>query len=292
MGQLRGYAVALAVKPVLSHYQAAALLDARAQGSAVTQCSLDLGRSESPCELNDWGATSGEGFSLAWDELQKIAETDNVCFVIEDGAATPARSFSEASGRTFHLWPTEGPPALMISGFVMHRVRDVNPIEGAELMVRALGRTHGRLLDTTTGLGYAAICAARTAREVVTIEVEPNVVDLAGLNPWSSELFDNPRIERLSGDCAALVESFAPGSFAAVLHDPPAINLAGDLYSATFYESVRRVLTRGGRFFHYVGDPASASGGRTTRGVMKRLRDAGFSRVAVREEAFGVLATV
>jgi hypothetical protein len=159
-------------------------------------------------------------------------------------------------------------------------------------MVRALGKVRGRLLDTTTGLGYAAIAAARIASEVVTIEIEPVVRELAALNPWSRELFETKNILRREGDSAELVPTFEPGSFSAVLHDPPAINIAGQLYSSAFYGAVRRLLTQDGKFFHYIGDANSASGGRTTRGVVKRLKDAGFSRVSIVPEAFGVLAVV
>jgi predicted methyltransferase len=80
------------------------------------------------------------------------------------------------------------------------------------------------------------------------------------------------------------------GSFTAVLHDPPAVNLAGELYAESFYAEALRVLGRGGRFFHYIGDPNSASGARTTKGVVKRLQSAGFARVVPKPEAFGVLA--
>src|SRR5262249_380696 len=158
-----------------------------------------------------------------------------VCFLIDGAEATPIRSYSEESGRTFQLWPTEGPPALLISGFVMHRVRDVGPFEGAERMVRALGTVRGRLLDTTTRLGYAAIAAARSAQHVVTIEVEPAVRELARLNPWSRELFEKSNIELRLGDSAQVIQTLEPASFSAVFHDPPAINLAGELYSAEFY---------------------------------------------------------
>jgi predicted methyltransferase len=173
----------------------------------------------------------------------------------------------------------------------MHRIRDVAPHEGATRMVRALGKLHGRVLDTTTGLGYAAIAAARTATEVVTIEVEPVVRDLARQNPWSRELFENPKLALRDGDSAQLVPTLEPGSFSAVVHDPPAINLAGELYSTAFYSALLRVLTRNGKLFHYIGDANSASGGRTTRGVVKRLHEAGFSRVTILKDAFGVLAS-
>jgi predicted methyltransferase len=42
--------------------------------------------------------------------------------------------------------------------------------------------------------------------------------------------------------------------------------------------------------FHYIGNPESQSGGRTTKGVVKRLMDAGFARVEPRAKAFGVAA--
>ena len=75
------------------------------------------------------------------------------------------------------------------------------------------------------------------------------------------------------------------------MHDPPAINLAGQLYSAAFYGALRRALTRNGKLFHYIGDADSPSGSRTTRGVVKRLAEAGFLRVTVLKDAFGVLAS-
>jgi len=50
------------------------------------------------------------------------------------------------------------------------------------------------------------------------------------------------------------------------------------------------VLKRGGRLFHYIGDPNSKASGNVTKGVMRRLQDAGFKRVVRRPEAFGVVA--
>ena len=42
--------------------------------------------------------------------------------------------------------------------------------------------------------------------------------------------------------------------------------------------------------FHYIADPESDSGSRVTKGVIKRLMDAGFKKVVVKPEAFGVVA--
>lgn len=280
------------MKPVLSCYQAAPLLKARAAGLSEARCSFDLGQSEQDVRLDDTGVAWGDGRSLEWAHIERVAETDSVCFGIEEGAVAPLRIFSDVADRSFQLWPTPTSPALLISGFLMHRVRDVAPDEGAARMVRALGKVRGRLLDTTTGLGYAAISAAQSATEVVTIEIEPVVRELAAMNPWSRELFEKKNISLREGDSAELVPSLEPGSFSAVLHDPPAINIAGQLYSSAFYGAVHRLLTPNGKFFHYIGDANSASGGRTTRGVVKRLKDSGFSRVSVVHDAFGVLAQV
>jgi hypothetical protein len=75
-----------------------------------------------------------------------------------------------------------------------------------------------------------------------------------------------------------------------VIHDPPTLKLAGELYSGEFYRQLHRVLARGGRLFHYIGDPQSQSGKRTTPGVMRRLQEAGFSKVAPAPHAHGVTA--
>jgi uncharacterized protein len=281
-----------AMQPVLSCYQASSLLAARKSGQSRASCSFDLGRTSVDVELGGAGVVVDSDLSVSWADIERIAEEDSVCFGLEPDGPVPLRIFSEAANRSFQLWPTASSPALLISGFLMHRIRDVAPHEGAERMVEALGKVPGRLLDTTTGLGYAALAASRIASEVVTVEIEPVVRELAHLNPWSQPLFDAANVTSLSGDSAELVPTFEPGSFAAVLHDPPAINLAGQLYSARFYADVQRLLTRRGKFFHYIGDAKSASGSRTTRGVIKRLREAGFSRVTVVEGAFGVLASL
>jgi predicted methyltransferase len=86
------------------------------------------------------------------------------------------------------------------------------------------------------------------------------------------------------------VPTLDAASFARIIHDPPQLSLAGHLYSENFYRELRRVLARGGRLFHYIGDPNSPFGSRTTSGVMRRLHNAGFARVVRRPEAFGLVA--
>jgi hypothetical protein len=92
------------------------------------------------------------------------------------------------------------------------------------------------------------------------------------------------------GDSFEEIEKLDSGTFARIIHDPPAFSLAGDLYSGEFYRELFRVLGRGGRLFHYIGDLESKSGRNVARGAARRLAEAGFSRVVRRPEAFGLVA--
>jgi predicted methyltransferase len=148
----------------------------------------------------------------------------------------------------------------------------------------------GDVLDTATGLGYTAIGAAKTATRVTTIELDPAAQEIARRNPWSRGLFDNPRLTQRIGNSFEEIGTFPPESFTVILHDPPTLSLSGDLYSGEFYRRAFRVLRRGGRMFHYIGDPDSRTGASTTKGVIRRLREAGFARVVPKPEAFGVTA--
>src|SRR5205823_5246081 len=129
----------------------------------------------------------------------------------------------------------------------------IDPSEDTRRKIAAAGPPRGRVLDTCTGLGYTAIAAARTADNVVTVELDPTALEIARLNPWSRGLFDNPRITQVLGDSGERVGEFPDGSFSLVMHDPPTFSLAGDLYAGAFYRQLFRVLAPGGRLFHYIG---------------------------------------
>lgn len=96
---------------------------------------------------------------------------------------------------------------------------------------------------------------------------------MARLNPWSQELFNNPKITQLMGDAYEVVPTFEDESFGRIIHDPPTFSLAGDLYSGVFYRELYRILKRGGR----LGDPNSKASGGVTRGALRRLQEAGFT---------------
>ncbi len=275
---------------IISHFQASPLLQARRAGRRKAATSLDLGLTRVEVGLDGEGALLPGGRRLAWPEIERIAGDENACFTVEDGRPEKVQFYSEAFGRVYTLMPTAGAPTMLISGVPMHRIKGIEPHEDTLRKMRAVAPVRGRVLDTATGLGYTAIEAAKMADEVVTIELDPTALEVARLNPWSRALFENPKIRQLTGDAFDLVQTFADGSFNCVIHDPPAISLAGELYAGAFYVQLLRVLTAGGRLFHYIGDPESRSGAGTTRGVIRRLQEAGFREIVRRPEAFGVVA--
>jgi predicted methyltransferase len=276
--------------PILSHIQADIVLEARQAGQKAVVVSLDLGLTAAEVVLEPAGVRLPGGRLLAWHHLEEIADSERGCFVIEDGTPRKVQFFSEVSNRLYSLMPTEGAPTMLISGIPMHRFKGVDPHRDTLLKIKAISPVVGRVLDTATGLGYTAIEAAKTAGHVTTVEVAPEALEVARLNPWSQALFDSANITQVVGDVYDEIEAFEDEAFDRIIHDPPAFNLAGDLYSGAFYGELFRVLRRGGRLFHYVGDLESKSGRVASKGAARRLQEAGFTRVVRRPEAFGLMA--
>lgn len=275
---------------VLSYLQAQLLLSARNQGLGTATISLDLGLSTREVALLPDRVALEEDEWLTWEDVEEIAGEEMVCFEIEDHQPEKIQQFSELMNRFYSLMPTTGAPTLLISGIPMHRIKGVDPHRDTLTKVRTVSPIAGRVLDTCTGLGYTAIEAAKKAEQVVTVELDPMVLEVAELNPWSRALFENPRIEQRVGDAFDVVQDLEDAFFSLVIHDPPMFNLAGDLYSAEFYGELHRVLRHRGRMFHYVGDLDSKSGRNVVRGVTRRLQEVGFTRVVRKPEAFGVVA--
>jgi len=271
---------------ILSHYQIVPLLEKGAP--SIITLSLDLGVSTSEVHRADSDWTLPDGQVLSDAHLETIQEDQNGCYQLIDGELAKIEAFSPHTNRYYSLLPTPNAPTLLISGIPMHRIKDTTPLEDTRQKLRALGKPRGRVLDTATGLGYTAIQAAQTADLVVTVEFEPAVLEICRQNPWSADLFTRPNIQLLIADSADLAATFADETFNAIIHDPPTFSLAGQLYAGELYRAFYRILTPGGHLFHYIGNPNSRYGATTGRGVVTRLRRAGF-RVTPKEKAFGVL---
>ncbi len=199
--------------------------------------------------------------------------------------------YSEETGLFYKLVPTKTWPTLQISGIHMHRIKDVDPKKDTELKLKSLGKLFGNVLDICTGLGYTAILAARSnaVEKVITIEKDPNVIAIAKQNPFSKELFTNPKIKLIIADAYEKIKEFESERFNFIIHDPPRYALASGLYSLSFYKELFRVLKHGGKMFHYTGMPGSKQGKNYLKGILRRLREAGFVEIKKASKACGVV---
>src|SRR3989338_5948253 len=108
-------------------------------------------------------------------EIPKTPKT-KTCYLIKKDELEPIQFFSQETNSLYKLIPTSNKPLLQISGTSMHKKEFVERVEQERLK--------GRVLDAGTGLGYTALRLANTADEVITIEIDPNVLILAEFNPW------------------------------------------------------------------------------------------------------------
>jgi len=269
------------IPPIFTPATARVLLE------GVKRVSLDLGLSETEVMHTDAGISLGTGEAIEYDILGKIADKDDSAYFLRDGSA-----FQVAlAGRHFYkLLPTEGAPTLEIDGVRMHRTSGTTPERDAEAKLASLGLEGGRVLDTCTGLGYTAVEAAkRGAEAVVTVELEPAVLRVAIMNPWSTPLFNDARIHKIVGDSYALADALPPSFFDFVVHDPPRHRRAGHLYGLDFHRKIHRLLRPGGSLFHYTGEPRSKYRGVNLHGgVAARLAKAGFIDIRYHEDIMGL----
>lgn len=263
-------------------------LVALAKGFSCVRLSTDLNLSEQEYSLDDKTLVLDEGHRLCVDDLSVIAKKTQKIFLYRDGELNP---LEDRSAGYYKLVPTTGAPLLEISGVKMHISKGTDPFVSASEMAQQAVRNGDRVLDCCSGLGYSAIAARRLgAREVLSIELSPEVMALRAQNPWSNDLKLDGIIQ-LQGSSYELIVTMASASFDSVIHDPPRFSLAGELYSEEFYREIFRVLRRGGRLFHYTGNPHLLKrGSNFVDGVIRRLKAAGFNKVEKVERLMGVSA--
>ncbi|MCS7132413.1 MAG: methyltransferase [Aigarchaeota archaeon] len=261
-------------RPLICKPVAEELLRARSRGWTVVQVSLDLGRSLRELRLSDEGICSHE-FELGWDYVELAANRDRDIYCIEGDKILPLSITSDHFYKLV-LVSWGHAPTLEIDGIHMHRILEGSPEADSEMKVGLLGKLKcQKVLDICTGLGYTAIAAKRMgACEITTIEKDVNVIRLAQYNPWSWDLEDES-IELRIGDAVELVGDYHE-EFDVVIHDPPRFSLAGELYGLHFYKKLAKAIRPGGKIVHYVGQPGIHRGRKIWKGILERMKEAGF----------------
>ncbi|MEX0568120.1 MAG: SAM-dependent methyltransferase [Candidatus Njordarchaeota archaeon] len=231
-----------------------------------------------------------DDFSIDLDALRLKIKNTRLIYTIDHSLLSPVSL--NFSGSLFQLVLFEKciTPTLEISGIHMHRVL-IDPLfRDAKIKVSTLKpRPHSRVLEICTGLGYTTYWLMRKKCKIIaTIEKNEPTLQIAEYNPWSSHLENAPIIIGAAED---VLRHFDSCSVDYLLHDPPRISIAPELYSTDIYHEFWRILKPGGRLFHYAGEPGRKRGKRTIRGILERLRDAKFSSVAYIHRAQGVIAT-
>ncbi|PNH12811.1 hypothetical protein TSOC_000238 [Tetrabaena socialis] len=123
---------------------------------------------------------------------QRVAEADGGVDEGEEAATVAAEEEGVSAvdgffdGKAYRLVPTEGGEnTILINGVKMHISQGKLPSQDAEDKARlAKVRKGSVVLDVCCGLGYSAIACARLgARRVVTLELDPCVLEVARQNP-------------------------------------------------------------------------------------------------------------
>ena len=265
---------------IVSHYQAQQLLEANKKNLKETEISLDLNKTLSKVKIQDNQFIFPENQKIEESQLKKVIKNNTSCFLVKDSSLIKIKLFSNETNRFYKLVPTKDAPTLEISGIRMHVTKEMTPMEDTKKKIEIISPIKGMVLDTCMGLGYTAILASKYSDFVFTCEKDRNVIEIAHFNPWSKELFGNKKINIINADILKQIKIFKDGMFDAVIHDPPRLNLASELYSLDFYRQLFRVLKKGGRLYHYTGSPGSKNRKINLAGnVSKRLKQSGFKDI-------------
>ena len=271
---------------------ARAIREAAGRDDRAATTSLDLGRTGSDLALEDGTVWFPDGQSLRVDTLDRVIQDPDSVYMVMDDELAKVTWFAPETNKVYTLRATGSWPALEISGILMHRIKDTDPRRDAESKIATIAPVRGRGLETCCGLGYSAILGARTADRVTAFEIDPEVLRMTRLNPYSAPLHaEDGNIEVRIADVVEAIGELPDAAFDYIVHDPPTLAVAGDLYGDDFYRQLLRVLRPGGKLFHYTGDPGSRSRGQDLPGSVKqRLAALGFTAARLEPEALGVSA--
>lgn len=247
--------------------------DALRRGERAVEVSLDLNLSMTTLRLPlvaPFPSAAADQEAL----LSAAAASPRTAWLLRRGTLRP---IEHRASRYLKLVPTAEAPTLEIDGIGMHVLDPSGIFRALGATVSRTVRQGDRVLDTCSGLGYTALWALRLgASSVLSYEVDAAVLRLRSLSPWSAGLRD-VRLRVRHADVSHAITQLRAGCVDAVVHDPPRISVAGELYSLEFYRGLAQALVPGGRLYHYTGRPFHRWRRRDIcRGVGRRLDEAGF----------------
>ncbi|MHA2366360.1 MAG: methyltransferase domain-containing protein [Candidatus Hodarchaeales archaeon] len=193
---------------------------------------------------------------------------EKVCYAIFENNIHPMKFYNEETNLFYKLVPTSYRPILRISATQMHKRPFIDYIESLEL--------EGRILDGGTGLGYSAIIASLTATQVITVEWDPNVIEMASFNPHSSLLFKSSKIELREADITEEILSFEDQVFDNIIQDGGTPKSSGTFFSQSYSNELFRVLKPYSSLFFYLPQHGVSKGRDFGLEHIERLQKAGF----------------
>lgn len=237
--------------PLLTAATARRIREAAGRGEPAVTASLDLGRSESKLLVAAGEVRLPDGQTIPAAALDPVIADPDAVFMVMDREVDRVTWFAPETNKVYTLRATSGWPALEISGILMHRIKGTDPRADATSKIATIAPVRGRGLETCCGLGYSAILAAETADRVTVFEIDPEVLRMTRLNPYSAPLWaEGGNIEVRNESVAEAITGLPDDAFDFAIHDPPTLAIAGDLYGDDFYRQLARVLRPGGKLFH------------------------------------------
>ena len=218
------------------------------------------------------------------DLSQKVK--DNVCYLLDNQRLIEIAFFDEDTNKYYKLVSTNDWPTIAIGSVPMHKLS--SPKKDTENKI-GLIKPYGFVLDTCMGLGYTAILASKSCEKIITFEKDENVFIIAQRNPLSQSAFEAKNIEIRRQDVYKGIKSLGDCCFDCIIHDPPTLRLAEELFSKDFYFQVFRILKKGGRFFHYTPLYKVKSGFDFPAKIKKNLQVTGFRKIEYSKKAGGLI---
>jgi hypothetical protein len=251
--------------PIFSSSELRSVAEKIRKGIQEAEISPDLGLTRCRVRLFQ------EGFSINDTQIAipRIRDNDKSCYILVNGKLQKLQF--AAGEKVYKLIPTSNRPILQISGTSMHKKEFIERIRR--------DRLKGKILDAGTGLGYTAIAAAKTADQVITVEIDPNVTEIAKLNSYSKELFESSRIIQINSDITEEIKKFQDREFDFIILDGGTAKGSAEFFSLSNYVQAHRVLKDRGRLYHYVPKPQFHSGRDFASEVAARLKKAGFKKI-------------